>query len=216
MEILAISHSQHFLMQAALTRFETRFDMLESVLSTSPNNALEAASEVHCAVSSVRPSINTQAPLRQPCARYCTCQCHKTSTLRSPSWTRNLMGSLLAQCSGGIWFKGPCDTSTCRWEPSRSVRVVYSFPEWLLGRAVFLSASWGSLTNVGASLYLAVPRVSEPHGVIRVMHQYHPDYFREKVAHRELIPTDILKNGSGYFAVSCIISADDQDINLEG
>lgn len=233
-----MSQSQHSLMQAAMTVFETRFDVLESILSSPnhtteaeyevlsavssvkpsilcspPNNAIEAKTEVHSAVSSVRPSIQVQAPLRQPCSRYCRCRCHKTSTLSSPSWTRKLVGSLLAQSSGGTWFKAPCDMPTCRWEPSKSVRVVYSFPEWLLGRTVFISASWGSLTNAGASLHLAVPRVSEPRGVFHAIHEYHPDFIREKVSRRELVPTDLMANGHGYLAVSYTISTDSQNIN---
>jgi hypothetical protein len=80
--------------------------------------------------------------------------------------------------------------------------VVYSFPEWLLRRAVFLSAGWGSLTNVGASLHLSVPRIWEPEGIIRAINEGYSDCVWEKVASRELLPTDVTVYGVGYLAVN--------------
>lgn len=208
MEILAISQSHRSLMESILISFETRFDALESNLSAAPSNALEATPAIQDAGSSVSPSIHAQPPLRQHCSRYCRCQCHRITAVRAPSWMRNLAGSLVAQYTGGMRFtRRSCDTPACRRESAKVVRLGYSFPEWFLARAVSLYVSWGSLTNVGVSLHLTVPRVWEPPEVVSAfIHNCETALLEEKLPKRELMPTDITRGGNGYLDVSCPVA----------
>ncbi len=206
MEILAVSQNQLLLMQSLMTRIETRFDALESNLSVSnPESALEAATEFHdpTVSSDYEPPIQPPPPQQQRCSRYCKCQCHRTTAVRAPSWMKSVTGSLVVQYSGGLWFRtGSCNKLVCQREPKSVFQVGYSFPAWFLSRAVFLSASWGLLTNAGASLHLTVPRVCEPVGTVRAIIECRIDFFKARLSRRELMPTDLTHRGGGYLAVS--------------
>jgi len=201
-EILALSQSQTLLLQSLLTRFSA----LESTLVASPRYAAKASPKTADPGSSVAnlSTCSTQPLSQQQCSRYCKCQCHRITSIRTPPWMRTLAGSLRADYNGSIWSrKEACDDPTCRRrESSRTIRLAYAFPGWLLGRAVFLSGSWGSLTNAGASLHLAVPRVNEPSWVIHAMNKCLTEFLRKRIANREIMPTDIGEDGEGYLVVS--------------
>ncbi|KAK1753735.1 hypothetical protein QBC47DRAFT_387034 [Echria macrotheca] len=209
MDVLAISQNQHDLIQnqydlirnlsSRMDGITVRFDGVGMTPPASTSRALPGPSK-----SCTGQVVETANPLgrhRKGCARYCKCQCHRLAALQTPFWTRKLIGSLKTQYSRGIWRgQGGCDVPACTAQASTSICIAYSFPRWLLGRAILVSASWGSLTNVGASLHLAVPRISELYGWKRAFEEYHPGYFRDKILRRELTPVDISSSGFGYLS----------------
>lgn len=253
-EILTISHTQYSLMQTTMTRFEERFDALESLLSQdndqhrrgrpigfiveSPSStSLDTTNTTdstpddddRAAVEAYRGQRTTtktetktttmttmtteekysvteiQVPIRQKknlCSRYCRCQCHKNSAVRFPSWSQALIGSMMLQYNGTVRLDtNPCDLPSCQSGKGREVRVAYSFPSWLTSRAVHLSASWGSLTDVGASLHLTVPRVCEPFGIWQALEYDDAKWLQSMVERRVLLPTDISSAGEPYLLV---------------
>jgi len=206
-EVLAIAQRQYALMQSFANRFdglEAQLDVHDLARRPSPNRTPSAASKDYDAqaVETVRPSARAWGTPRQGCARHCKCQCHRPAAFHTPPWMRRLAGSLVTQFSRGIWaMQGRCDVPVCRGQDGASIWVAYSFPTWLLGRAILLSASWGSLTNAGASLHITVPRVSEPYYIYRAIHEHYPEYLKEKVAQRQLTPADVTRDGVGYLSV---------------
>lgn len=200
-------------MQSLMTRFdslEARFIMPEST----PTNSLVASSNALTKISGqygqnegltqAGSPVSGLSTFRRSCPRYCRCKCHLTqmSIVSSPYWMKTITGLLVVEYSTGDLCDD--DTNTCQQKGphNSSLRLGYSFPPWLLPRAVILSASWGSLRNSGASLHLSVPRIHQPYGIARAINEGKLDYFREKFATGELLPTDVGENGVGYFAVS--------------
>ncbi len=169
MDILAISKNQHSLVSTALTRLESRIDSIESILLPRNPYILRRGTTIGSKISASQAShtgtsmVHIHASLRQQCARYCACQCHSTSSVRTPSWAQTIIGSMVLRYNGAVTVGGNiCNKQDCLSGSSRSVRVGCTFPKWLLATcAVSLSASWGSPTNVGASLYITVPRYTE-------------------------------------------------------
>lgn len=205
MDVLANSKKQHDLIQ----KLSTRIDDLDARLNTlalpvGPSSTLPASSEIHTsqAVEAASDSVNTMDIPKRECARHCKCRCHRPAALHTSPWARSLVGSLMAQYSRGFWTgKSRCDVLVCTAPSNASIWISYSFPYWLIGRAILLSANWGSLTNVGVSLYLTVPRISEPAGIFHAALQGNPQFFKDKVSKHELTPTDITTFGNGYLSV---------------
>ncbi len=216
--VLVVSQDQHALVQSMSTdhasrltsiegnvdrisnQLDSRFNVLEARLSRPdpyrPSIPFELTEDMDHSVIQVR------ATVRQPCFRYCKCQCHRPSTINTPSWARFAIGSLVAQYNGvSVIGKNPCSSSACKSTGKGSLKLGYSFPRWMIGRAVSLSASWDTLTNTGAHLHLAVPRVNNLPGLPGAVMHRDLEWLKEKVASRQLLPTDIEDNGEGIFSV---------------
>ncbi|KAK4208229.1 hypothetical protein QBC37DRAFT_453435 [Rhypophila decipiens] len=227
-DILTISHTQYSLMQTTLVKFEPRFNDLESMLlrnmPTPEPPVMEPLPEEHCAepdstdksrnmVSSENgmtrmdrefSTTRIQVPVRQlKCSRYCKCQCHRSSAIRTPSWSQALVGSIMLQYNGTVRLdSSPCDTPGCKSGKGRELRVAYAFPSWLTRRAVQLSAYWGSLTDMGASLHLRVPTVRRAtYGMNSILYKEDMAGLREIIATRHLLPTDVSVHGRDFLLI---------------
>ncbi|KAK3391138.1 hypothetical protein B0H63DRAFT_132580 [Podospora didyma] len=201
--ILNTTQYQSSSIQSMSARIDTRLADLEAQLSIAvPHRPGAPFISMPSAIPTDTSRIHIQASFRQPCGRYCKCQCHGTSTLRTPSWTRSLIGSLVVHYNSGtaILGKSSCDVSACRAGGRGSINIYYTFPNWLLGRAISISSDWGCLTNVGASLHVLVPRVIEPLGLWRAVMYSDFTWLRHKITSKEFMPTDVEVTGEGFLS----------------
>lgn len=195
--VLEALHQQRYLIESLSTRTGSGEPIIESEICTYPGRSGNTIT-----TDTTVPVIQLQAPVHQPCYRYCRCQCHKSSSFLTPHWTRALVGSLAMQYNGtAILGKNPCDVSACRSGGKASVNIAYSFPTWLLSRAVSINASWGSLTNAGASLHLKVPRVVDMSTIYWALRDRNWTWLNRLIAESKIQPNDISMTGHSLLAV---------------
>ncbi|KAI1190551.1 hypothetical protein F5B17DRAFT_62588 [Nemania serpens] len=72
-----------------------------------------------------------------PCVKECDCVCHGTW-----SWNSSPLFQYLGSLSfgfSGVWpFRPPCSQPHCKRGPGKIVSAAYSFPPWMLRRAVHI------------------------------------------------------------------------------
>jgi hypothetical protein len=190
-----------------MSRLETRIDTIASQLSMVLPNQPEINSNLksHGASTGARSSVvHIHTALRQACARYCRCQCHRMTTVRMPPWIRSLSGSLVLQYSGAVAFRAnACDVVACHSNGRRLASIGCTFPAWLFIRAISVSVAWSSLTNAGASLHLMMPTQMRPNlSIWRAMHSHDLAWLSNKIENKELLPTNIDGSGDGVLQVS--------------
>ena len=197
-----------------LNNMATTLQEIERTVSSAVMTAHTPVSPVQNALTKTpRSTIRFQASLRPPssCSRYCKCQCHRTSTIRTPQWARQVVGSLLLQYNGAVSLNPKaCDSTTCHSGGARSAKLNYMFPTWLLQQGLFISLGWDALTNRGASLYLKVPTLLSKEiivaGLWRAVHSGDVEWLREMVMESKLLPTSIDgDDGRGVLAVRSLI-----------
>ncbi|KAK7755954.1 hypothetical protein SLS62_001896 [Diatrype stigma] len=99
-----------------------------------------------------------EAMVQGRCPPLCKCQCHKIQTSRSPDFISNLVGRLvLSYNTVPIWGKPSCTLRTCRRVPKKSAKINYTFPSWVLKRAVHISLSAANTRSLG--LQIDFPRI---------------------------------------------------------
>ncbi|KAI0537860.1 ankyrin [Xylaria digitata] len=136
--------------------------------------------------------IQFQMVLVRQCSFTCTCNCHQIKYSHSPRWLTNLIGNLFIQYNAIPTFRRPiCDKLTCTAKSSSSTRLYYTFPHWLVARAVELDISWSSLTGTGSSLHIRVPRVLELHGIWKAIKLGDLRWIRIQLANKSVLPTDV-------------------------
>jgi len=202
-QLLDTIQSEHSFTQSVSAHLNTRFDTLEAQLSTlipSQRPKLKLSSSPGTRGASM---IHIQGFLREPCGnRQCNCQCHRISTRSTPLWAEPIIGALILRYNGPALFgAGSCDVQMCGAGAKRSVSLGYTFPTWLIARAISISACWGSLTNTGVWLHLVVPRVASPPGIWRAVMYGDLAWIRQKIATKHFLPTDIEVTGEGYLSV---------------
>jgi hypothetical protein len=160
--------------ESSLSRINARIDVLEShLLSRHPHAAEEAPlpiptpSATSVAAISAFPPI--QGPPRPQCARYCKCQCHRTSFIRMPA---------------------------CLSQSNQTISFVCSLPSKILGRTLAISASWGPM-NIGVPLHLAMPTY-HPISLYEPCYKLDLGRLRRQISSRELLPTSVDWLGDGY------------------
>ena len=93
------------------------------------------------------------------CARPCPCSCHSRHFFQTPRLIQQIFGTLLYSYTGPVSFRrNTCNYPRCKSQGSRSFRVTYMFPPWLLERAISFSANYIPLLGYGALCSLRVPR----------------------------------------------------------
>ncbi|KAI1319259.1 hypothetical protein F5Y16DRAFT_418075 [Xylariaceae sp. FL0255] len=97
------------------------------------------------------------------CPQCCSCRCHLSSTLRTPSWLQPVLGSVFLSysCTPLLGVRS-CDQVDCVRASSR-VDLTYYFPTRVLKRALCLSIEVGGSFGHGAGLHVGVPRVFSNH-----------------------------------------------------
>jgi hypothetical protein len=97
--------------------------------------------------------VTTSVTTRQ-CARFCPCQCHARSSVRSPPWLKASIGQLLLTYHS-LLRTTPCNYPPCRQTP-RKTEFTYYFPCWLAQKALIISSE-SDLSGRGASISIAMP-----------------------------------------------------------
>jgi hypothetical protein len=80
-------------------------------------------------------SVQTTLNTGRRCKSSCNCQCHKSTTIRSPGGLlSNILGHVLLAYNG-ISFRGPrtCDHPKCGRNSPNRFRLTYMFPRWIAG-----------------------------------------------------------------------------------
>lgn len=89
----------------------------------------------------------------------CRCQCHRSSSVASPSSLQRILGAFsLSYNAIPIFSPIACDFAACIAASGPSLRFHDSLPSWLFLRAIVFSVSFSTITGSGASLHLKVPR----------------------------------------------------------
>ena len=96
------------------------------------------------------------SPQSTRCPAWCSCICHKSSTLRSPHWAfKTLVGQICLQYSGQ---QAPCnEKSCCRLEIS-TFNLVYQLPRFLMCRYIAMTMRYTPLD--GPYFSIRMPRVT--------------------------------------------------------
>jgi len=94
------------------------------------------------------------------CPLLCKCSCHRFTWSQSPSWLWLAAGNVSLRYNYLPYYsKGPCDSPLCRSRSVISITIRYHPPQWLAARTILVSLTWGTLTDMGASLWIRVPRI---------------------------------------------------------
>lgn len=147
------------------------------------------------------PSLSFQKPADQKCTSYCKCQCHRHSRLQTPTWLRSILGTLFLE-SNRKSLLGPrkCDLEACAGAPD-STRMIYIFPQWLLLRALFVAASRDSLTGIGSSIHLRVPRLVPREQMISIVYNFDLEWIKRGIINSTVLPTDVDEDGNSLLMV---------------
>ena len=78
------------------------------------------------------PTVSFRMSHRQnsQCRRPCSCQCHRSSRLKTPDFLRQVTGQLLVGYAGISSLTLPCNEHACAQRQKALVRIQYSFPVW--------------------------------------------------------------------------------------
>lgn len=101
---------------------------------TSPDSCTTASSGDSTSNSSFVRVVGSLSVAR--CERFCPCQCHMRSSIRTPEWTRNLLGSMVLHSNTSVSLnRRPCNEPLCKRSGDASIQVSYIAPAWwFLGR----------------------------------------------------------------------------------
>lgn len=103
-------------------------------------------------------SIKITASLFDQCPSPCSCQCHRVTKTRSPSWFTPVLGAMMVNYNTiPVVRPRKCDNHKCK-RASSSISLTYHFPSWLCGYYVSLKMSLDSVLGYGAYVYVTVPR----------------------------------------------------------
>ncbi|KAK1713078.1 ankyrin repeat-containing domain protein [Colletotrichum lupini] len=151
---------------------------------------------------------SVQKPVGRKCTSYCKCQCHRHSRLQTPTWLRLILGTLFLEFNRKSLL-GPrkCDLETCDGAPD-STRMIYIFPQWFLLRALFVAASRDSLTGIGSSIHLRIPRIIPRDQMISIVYNFDIDWIKRGIINSTVLPTDIDEDGNSLLMISL------RDVNL--
>ncbi|KAL8887444.1 MAG: hypothetical protein Q9215_004979 [Flavoplaca cf. flavocitrina] len=92
------------------------------------------------------------------CRRPCSCQCHRSSKLKTPDFLRQITGQLLIGYAGVSSITLPCNEHACAQRQRMAVRFQYNFPVWSLIQRVLTFVSYSSGT-FGPENVLRVSRI---------------------------------------------------------
>ena len=90
------------------------------------------------------------------CKAWCSCSCHKTSSLRIKKPNNLAIGSLTLTVSGLPWITASCDQKACATRSSPTVKLTVQFPTWLWNGYVASSLICAPLG--GPEFSLSLPR----------------------------------------------------------
>jgi hypothetical protein len=97
-------------------------------------------------------------PTTKVCNDWCTCACHRRSSLRSPKIFDHFFGTLYLGYHSIPMMASTCTETSCWQQKSSNTSVMYYFPKWLMARAIFLALA----TSAEPSVSLKIPRIVDP------------------------------------------------------
>ncbi|KAL8819079.1 MAG: hypothetical protein Q9223_002415 [Gallowayella weberi] len=141
------------------SRISERHDELpdDSFTSSQPGISLSASSRWYLKSDSTvegpqvdevsageEPTLSLQVSHRQrkQCRRPCSCQCHRSSKLKTPDFLRHFTGQLLVGYTGISSMTPPCNEHACAQRQQAGIRVQYNFPVWSLIQRVLTLVSY--------------------------------------------------------------------------
>ena len=155
----ALQHSLTTSMQPLLTQMEQMTMAVND--STSKSRLLVSSAHGNSSIpgatqnsSAVRISATI---VSQQCPSGCRCQCHCTSSIRTPSRLRSLFGQLLWTYSSSLWTRS-CNYAPCQKSLGKH-QFSYYFPTWLVSRAVVATANLDGLLGAGAKISVNIPLI---------------------------------------------------------
>ncbi|KAK0620596.1 tryptophan synthase beta subunit-like PLP-dependent enzyme [Immersiella caudata] len=177
-----------------VTQAETNVRRVVSLPGVRPNGEPSSSKD---RIPDTTGNLELKVAVRWRCATTCKCQCHKFTYKQSPGYATQVVGRLfLAYNTAPVFHRRPCDHPGCRNQSMRSAQLRYSFPTWLLRRALYMSLSCDSLTGAGASLHLRVPRIiPESHNVWAAIRDSDLARLQSLMSRKDAFPTDIDKHG---------------------
>ena len=106
------------------------------------------------------PTVSLQVSHRQndQCRRPCSCQCHRSSKLKTPDFLRQITGQLLVGYAGISSFTLPCNEHACAQRQKALVRIQYSFPFWSFIQQMLTVVSYAGGTR-GPEKILRMSRI---------------------------------------------------------
>ena len=87
-----------------------------------------------------RTKVQTLTPFKtslNKCRPACSCICHRSHRLKSPSTLESIIGSVLIKINGLYGMSPACNETTCSRRASAIIRIAYRFPQWFLDRMIF-------------------------------------------------------------------------------
>lgn len=96
-------------------------------------------------------------PFGTGCRQYCPCICHSPSTVKTPSFIKQALGSLFMKFSGVPVLTPRCDNKACAKEKGSGVKFDYFFPSWLCARRIITQFTTSDLQ--APELKIRIPRV---------------------------------------------------------
>lgn len=109
---------------------------------------LDVSCDASAAISQAtsEPTVALQLSQRQRgrCKSMCSCQCHRSSRLKTPDFMRQVTGQLLIGYSGISSLTAPCNERACAQRQKASVRVQYHFPVWSFIQRVLTLISYSA------------------------------------------------------------------------
>lgn len=151
-----------------------------------------------------RPTPMVQIPIQcvPRCHVSCLCICHQTRYFQSAKSLSGWLGGLLLQTRAlSLLTSTECNNTNCKRKSRTSLRIVYTFPQWLLARSVEIAASWAAMTGTGSSLHLRVSRVIDGRAVTAAIDYGDMDWIRNELSMKTILPTDVDENGTSLATV---------------
>lgn len=90
------------------------------------------------------------------CLSWCSCICHKRTSLRLPRSLRLVLGNLFVGYSGLPLITPKCNERSCRRRSAPLIDINYYFPTWFFARAVAMSVT---ISSFGISQSIRMPRM---------------------------------------------------------
>lgn len=147
--------------------------------------------------------VQIPGPLVRRCHFSCVCICHQPQRFESPGILSAWLGRLAIHSRAfSALPTTECDYKGCKSKSETSLRLIYTFPRWMLARSVEVAISWSALTGAGSSLHLRIPRVLETHAVWRAIELGDLEWIQRSLTAKSLYPTDTSMRGHTLVSVS--------------
>lgn len=89
---------------------------------------------------------------RNACTPWCSCLCHKESSIRTPQLLDRIIGTLFVGYSGLPRSMPQCNQKSCHLRAQPRAYATYYFPRWFLSRVVLFMMTYTPLAGPVATL----------------------------------------------------------------